>query len=229
MHVRVAWCEKLEVARVGRGACAWPKTRADLPTTTVAASDPRVGPRGPVCRNCEIFFVSSTHPSAEGQLSGRLRRRSWWVNGQVFSAVSMLYGQHEPPQVSHTTRHTHAPAAHPRCYLHRIRTGCGVDCVDFGRSIVRMATESAASKLLIRKRARFSLRHVQVSGTDRGGCGDVTQQSRSIMGPGRATGQPWAQNHPTLTGHSSLARAIDSGDLDMAERKSRALPDEVLT
>ncbi len=141
----------------------------------------------------------------------------------------MLHGQREPPQVSHMARHTHAQAAHPGCYLQRNRTGGGVDGVNFGRSIVHMATESAASKHLIRQHARFSLRHVQVSGTDRSGCGDVTQQSLSIMGPGRATGQPWAQNHPTLTGHSSLARAIDPGDLDMAERESRALPDEVLT
>jgi hypothetical protein len=83
-----------------------------------------LGLRGPVCCKCEIFFVLATQPSAGAQLSGHLRRRSWWLNRRVFSGVSMLHGQRDPPQVSHMARHTHAPAAHPGCYLQRNRTGC---------------------------------------------------------------------------------------------------------
>ncbi len=43
---------------------------------------------------------------------------------------------------------------------------------------------------------------------------------------------PWlypGPNRPTLTSHSSTTTAIDPGDLDMVERESRALPDEVRT
>ncbi len=64
---------------------------------------------------------------------------------------------------------------------------------------------------------------------NRGGHGAVTVQSRTIIGPSKAMGQPWAHNRPTLLGHISMTSAIGPGDLDMAERKSRDLPIEVLT
>jgi hypothetical protein len=85
---------------VGRGAPATSETPAHLPTTTVAASDPRVGPPRTVASMTRKNFTLATQGSAGGQLSGHLRRRSWWVNLQVFPRVLVLHGQHAPPVFS---------------------------------------------------------------------------------------------------------------------------------
>jgi hypothetical protein len=150
MHVSAASVQKTITTHAGRGAWTPPKTRADLATTTVAASDPRVGPPRTVVSLTRKNFHTCDTRVRGGQLSGHLRRRSWWLIGHPFSGVSMLHGQHEPPLVSHMVQQAHAPDAHPGCYLQRIRNGCGVDGADFDTTMWSMATESATSKLPIR-------------------------------------------------------------------------------
>ncbi len=149
MHVPVTSSLKPMPDLAGRGAWTPPKTLTHLATTSVAASDPRVGPPRTVVSLTRKIFHTCDTPVRGGQLSGHLQRRSWWLNRHTFSVMTKLQEKHEPPQVSHMARHAHAPAAHSGCYLQRIRTCCGVGDAYFDTPQLHMEADPPASKHLI--------------------------------------------------------------------------------